>query len=211
MISNAAERLSARIRPFAAAGLVLVAGASPAFAHHPFEGVAADQLNLVQGLLSGLGHPLLGVDHVLFLVAIAFLALQRPGRWMLPLLSVGLAGSLLSQLVPLAPSLTGVIESAVSLSLVAEGLIGFGLLPQTLLLPLIGLHGYMLGSTIVGAEPTPLLAYGLGLLISQGLLLLLATGMSARVATLLGSQGRRLAACVWIGLGAVLAWSAMTA
>ena len=209
MISNAAERLSARIRPFAAAGLVFVVGASPAFAHHPFEGVPADQLTLLQGLFSGLGHPLLGVDHVLFLVAIAFLALRRPGRWMLPLLSVGLAGSLVSQLVPLAPSLTGVIESSVSLSLVAEGLIGFGLLPQSLLLPLIGLHGYMLGTTIVGAEPTPLLAYGFGLLISQGLLLLAATTLSERVSNLLGDKGRQLAACVLIGVGSALTWSAI--
>ena len=128
---------------------------------------------------------------------------------MLPLLSVGLAGSLVSQLVPLAPSLTGVIESSVSLSLVAEGLIGFGLLPQSLLLPLIGLHGYMLGTTIVGAEPTPLLAYGFGLLISQGLLLLAATTLSERVSNLLGDKGRQLAACVLIGVGSALTWSAI--
>ena len=60
---------------------------------------------------------------------------------------------------------------------------------------------------IVGAEPTPLLAYGLGLFMAQGSVLLLATSLSRRVGVLLGDQGRRLAAFLWVGLGAALTWS----
>ena len=206
---SAAERITARLRPISAALLLLLAGASPAFAHHPFEGVAASQLSSWQGLLSGIGHPLLGADHLLFLVAIAFLGLRQPGRWVLPLLAAGLSGSLLTQILPLPESFSLIAEVGVSLSLVIEGLIALGVLPTGLLLPLIGLHGYLLGGMIVGAEPTPLLAYGLGLFLAQGTVLLLATSLSRRVGVLLGHQGRRLAAFLWIGLGAALTWSAM--
>ena len=127
-----------------AALLLVLAGASPALAHHPFEGVEASSLTPVQGLISGLGHPLLGPDHLLFLLALVFLGLKRPLRWILPLLALGLGGSLLSQLVPLAPSFSSIAEVAVALSLAVEGLIALGLVPAALLLPLIGLHGYCL-------------------------------------------------------------------
>lgn len=194
-----------------AALLLLLAGASPAFAHHPFEGVEASQLAPVQGLISGLGHPVLGPDHLLFLVALAFLGLKRPMRWVLPLLVVGLSGSLVSQLLPLAPSFSAIAEVGVALSLAVEGLIGLGVLPAALLVPLIALHGYLLGSMVVGAEATPLLAYGAGLLISQGAVLLLATAVSRQLGDWIGSQGRRIAALAWIGIGAALAFSALTA
>ena len=41
-------------------------------------------LSAWQGLLSGIGHPLLGPDHLLFLLAIAFIGLKRPLAWVLP-------------------------------------------------------------------------------------------------------------------------------
>jgi len=191
--------------------LLLLAGASPAFAHHPFEGVEASQLAPIQGLISGLGHPLLGPDHLLFLVALTFLGLKRPLRWVVPLLAVGLGGSLMSQLLPLTPSLSAIAEVGVALSLAVEGLIGLGVIPSVVLFPLIALHGYLLGSMVVGAEPTPLLAYGAGLLISQGAVLLLATAVSRQLGDWMGHQTRRIAALAWIGIGAALAFSALTA
>ena len=208
---TAVARFAEPFRPLSAALLLLLAGASPAFAHHPFEGVEASQLAPVQGLISGLGHPVLGPDHLLFLVALAFLGLKRPMRWVLPLLAVGLGGSLVSQLLPLAPSVSAIAEVGVALSLAVEGLIGLGVLPAALLVPLIALHGYLLGSMVVGAEATPLLAYGAGLLISQGAVLLFATAASRQLSSWIGSQGRRIAALAWIGIGAALAFSALTA
>ena len=41
-------------------------------------------LSAWQGLLSGIGHPLLGPDHLLFLLAIAFIGLKRPLAWVCP-------------------------------------------------------------------------------------------------------------------------------
>jgi urease accessory protein len=74
---------------------------------------------------------------------------------------------------------------------------------------LFGLHGFLLGSTIVGAEPTPLLAYFFGLLIGQGVLLTLVCSVSQTVISRLGEQGRRLGAGIWIGIGIAFAWVAL--
>ena len=211
MTFSAAERIATRLRPMSAALLMLLAGASPALAHHPFEGVAATELNPLQGLISGIGHPLLGADHLLFLVAIVFLGLRQPVRWVLPLLAAGLGGSLLTQVLALPESFSAFAEAGVSLSLALEGLIALGVLPAQLLFPLVALHGYLLGGMIVGAEPTPLLAYGFGLFLAQGSVLLLSTTLSRHVGALLGDQGRRLVAFLWVGLGVALAWSAIAA
>ena len=158
-------------------------------------------------MISGIGHPLLGPDHLLFLLAIALVGLRQPRRWVLPLLALGLGGSLLSQLVPLPSALETAAEACVSLTLVLEGLVILGRLPVWLLLPAISLHGYLLGGAVIGAEPAPLFAYGLGLLIGQGVLLLAVTGVSSRLLEGVGSNGRQIAAGVWIGIGAAFTWS----
>ena len=192
------------------APLLLAASiAVPAYAHHPFGMGDSTGLTAWQGLLSGIGHPLLGPDHLLFLLAVAFIGLRRPIKWVLPLLAVGLAGSAFSQFIPLPDAIAPWAEALVSLSLVIEGLMALALVPVQWLLPLIGLHGFLLGSTIVGAEPTPLATYFLGLLIAQGALLLLVTTASKEVINWLGEQGQRLGAGIWIGIGLAFAWVAI--
>ena len=165
------------------------------------------QLSLTQGLISGIGHPLLGPDHLLFLVAVALVGWAQPRRWMLMLLAVGLLGSGIAQVVPLAESLTPWAEAAVSLTLVLEGLVILEKLPVISLLPAIALHGYLLGGTIDGAEPTPQLGYGLGLLLSQGAVLLTAVSISRGLQSWIGEHNRQLLAAVWIGIGSAFAWS----
>jgi urease accessory protein len=197
------------LRQTAVAALALQLMASPAFAHHPFGMGESGALTAWQGLLSGLGHPLLGPDHLLFLLALGFVGLQRPLRWVLPLLAIGLGGSLLSQFIPLPDAVAPWAEALVSLSLAVEGLIALSMAPATWLLPLFGLHGFLLGSTIVGAEPSPLLSYFLGLLLAQGSLLLLVTAWSQGLVERLGAQGRRLGAGIWIGIGMAFAWVAL--
>ena len=151
----------------------------------------------------------LAVGALLFLVALAFVGLKRPKAWALPLLAVGLAGSGLAQLVSLPPAMTGWAEALTALSLALEGLVALSVLPSAWLLPLFGLHGFLLGGMMVGAEPTPLLAYFGGLMLGQGVLLLLVTSLSQRLLTWLGADGRRLAAGIWIGIGCALAWVAL--
>lgn len=207
-ISKAAGgRLRAAV--IAAAPVLVLAQVAPALAHHPFGMAEGAELNGWQGLLSGIGHPLLGPDHLLFLVALAFVGLKRPKAWALPLLAVGLAGSGLAQLVSLPPAMTGWAEALTALSLALEGLVALSVLPSAWLLPLFGLHGFLLGGMMVGAEPTPLLAYFGGLMLGQGALLLLVTSLSQRLLAWLGADGRRLAAGIWIGIGCALAWVAL--
>ena len=194
------------------AGLSLLAIlllASPAFAHHPFGMGDSAALTPLQGLLSGIGHPLLGPDHLLFLLAIAFIGLHRPRAWVMPLLAIGLAGSVASQFILLPEAMAPWAEALVSLSLAAEGLIVLSVLSPLWLCPLIALHGFLLGSTIVGAEPTPLFTYFLGLLIGQGVLLLVVSNWSKTLLERLGAQGQRLGAGIWMGIGMAFAWVAL--
>ncbi len=183
--------------------------ASPAFAHHPFGMGDSAALTPLQGFLSGVGHPLLGPDHLLFLLAIALIGLKRPLAWVVPLLALGLGGSVLSQFIPLPEAIAPWAEALVSLSLAVEGLIALSVISPLWLCPLIALHGFLLGSTIVGAEASPLLTYFLGLLVGQGCLLLLVAAWSKGLLDRLGSQGQRLGAGIWMGIGMAFAWVAL--
>ena len=199
-------------RPLQIAGfsfLTVVLIASPAWAHHPFGMGDSTALTPWQGLISGIGHPLLGPDHLLFLLAIALIGLKRPLAWVLPLLAIGLFGSLVSQFIPLPDAMAPWAEALVSLSLAVEGLIALTVLSPLWLFPLIALHGFLLGSTIVGAETTPLLTYFLGLFLGQGALLLLIAAWSKGLLARLGSQGQRLGAGIWMGIGMAFAWVAL--
>ena len=161
------------------------------------------------GIVEWHWSPLLGPDHLLFLLAIAFIGLQRPRAWVIPLLAAGLSGSVLSQFIPLPDAVAPWAEALVSLSLVVEGLMALTVASASWLLPLVALHGFLLGSTIVGAEPTPLATYFLGLLIGQGALLLVVTSWSQSLLERIGAQGQRLGAGIWMGIGMAFAWVAL--
>jgi len=53
--------------------LALLSIATPALAHHPLAGQPMETFS--HGLLSGIGHPLLGFDHLFFVVAVGVAAL----------------------------------------------------------------------------------------------------------------------------------------
>ena len=188
---------------------VLLSALAPAaaLAHHPFAMAEGLELSPLMGLVSGIGHPLLGPDHLLFLLAIGFVGLQRPMAWVLPLLAAGLLGSAIAQGLPLAEAVAPWAEALVALTLVLAGVVALGKVSPAALVPAMGLHGYLLGGTVVGAEPTPLLAYMLGLLISQGVLLLMVTAGSRRLLAAVQDNGRQLLAGIWIGIGAAFAWT----
>jgi len=150
--------------------LALVAGAVPASAHHPMGGVTP--VTFLQGLLSGFGHPVLGLDHLAALVVVGLLA-SRAGRgwWLLPSLWIAAMG--LGVFAHLgAIGLPGA-EFLVAGSLVAIALIG--VFAPRLPLAVIGTvfaaggfsHGHALAESVVGAEPMPMVAYLIGLVIVQ--------------------------------------------
>ena len=54
-----------------------------ALAHHPLAG--APMTTLQEGLLSGIGHPILGLDHLFFILLVGVIAFNTKHRWMAPL------------------------------------------------------------------------------------------------------------------------------
>jgi urease accessory protein len=179
--------------------------AAPASAHHLMALFHLTQPTPLAGLLSGIGHPLLGPDHLLFLLALGLVGLQQSGRWMLALLATGLTASGVGLLLPGLPG----AETLVALSLVLVGLVLCERAPRLMLLPAFALHGYVLSASVIGWEPTPVAAYLLGLLISQGTLLLLALGLVRRAAARWSAQRLRLAAGLLMGIGAAFAWTSL--
>lgn len=189
-------QVSARGRALAltaSTGLLCLAtlGPAPVHAHHVVE-LTELQPTLLNGLLSGLAHPVLGPDHLLFLLALSLLGLKQRRLWMLLLLGVGLAGSAAALVLPGLPQAELLV--AATLALVAGVLMGW--LPRVVLLPAMALHGYVLSATVLGWSTLPLASYLVGLLISQGLLLLLALQVMRPLSQRLTMPGRR-----WFALG----------
>lgn len=202
-------RADFRLWPLAAGmGLALIslAMAGPARAHHLME-LTAMAPSPLTGFLSGLAHPILGPDHLLFLCALSLVGLRRRAPWMLALLATGLLGSVVGLVRPGLPF----AEAAVAFSLVVVALVWLKHWPKPLLLPAIALHGYVLSNTVLGWSQGPLAFYGLGLLVSQGALLLLALTVLRSLADGFSPQRRALIAAGLIGCGAAWTWSALVA
>ena len=195
-------RLGAAL-PLGAAALLLLS-AAPASAHH-LMGLFHLSPSPLSGLVSGLAHPMLGPDHLLFLLALGLVGLQKRLGWMVGLLATGLAGSSLGLVLPGLP----LAEPLVALSLVVVALVLLGRLPALLLLPAFALHGYVLSASVIGWEPNPIAFYLVGLLISQGLLLATALTLVRRWGTGLNPAQLRLTAGILIGVGSSFAWSAL--
>ncbi|MFY8148411.1 MAG: HupE/UreJ family protein [Prochlorococcaceae cyanobacterium] len=185
-------------------GLASLLVAVPAQAHHLIE-ILGLQPTPVNGLLSGLAHPLIGPDHLLFLLALSLVGLAQRSAWMLALLATGLAGSVVGLVLPDLPG----AEAAVALSLAVVGLVQLQRLPRWSLVPAFALHGYVLSSSVLGWSAMPVAFYLVGLLLSQGALLLLALGVLRRAAAGLTPGRQRLLAAGLIGCGGAWAWSSL--
>jgi urease accessory protein len=156
-----------RTKHISAAIAASVAGVfvtAPAFAHHVMGGRLPETWS--EGLLSGLGHPVIGLDHLAAIVAVGLLAASLRQGLLLPLAfviasSVGAALHVMAVDVPFA-------EGAVAVTVIVLGALllrGEALPAATLagLFAIAGLfHGYAFGESIVGAERAPLAAYFIG-------------------------------------------------
>ena len=142
--------------------------ATAAHAHHPMGGTTP--ATLMEGLLSGLGHPLIGIDHFLFIAGAGVLAAKFRRGWILP--PVFVLASVLTTLVRYLGADAGLGELPVAASLVVLGAMMLAGTPRegvvaVLFLVAGTIHGHALGEAIVGAEQTPLVAYLAGLAIIQ--------------------------------------------
>ena len=68
-----------------AAGIVAVQLliSAPAWAHHPLGGRLP--ANFWEGIISGFGHPVIGFDHLAFVIASGLIALKITGGVLIPL------------------------------------------------------------------------------------------------------------------------------
>jgi urease accessory protein len=191
------------------ASLPFLLAAAPAFAHHPMGGTTP--ATFMQGLLSGVGHPVIGPDHLAFLVAMGIAV--GIGRLSLALPVLFVAASGLGVVLHFNGINLPLAEVMVAASVVLAGaLIATGrALPSMAwgaLFAFAGLfHGYAFGEAIVGAESAPLGAYLLGLIIVQSALAVgvaLAVGrtgaaISARAPRLAGAAIGAVGIAVLIG------------
>jgi urease accessory protein len=185
----------------AIAALLLTAGT--ASAHHAMGGAMPSTFS--QGLLSGLGHPVIGLDHLAFLIAIGVAVGVGGLNLALPILFV--AASALGVGIHVGGFGLPGAELIVAASVVIAGfLIATGRkLPLGAWAALFGFaglaHGYAYGESIFGAETTPLSAYLLGLVVIQSAL---AVGVATlwRVSKLnVTAVAPRLAGAAVFGIG----------
>jgi len=145
----------------AAATGLLTLMASPALAHHPMGGTTPG--TFMEGLLSGFGHPIIGFDHLAFIIAVGIAAAFTEKRLLSPLAFIlaTVAGCLLIVSGVALPFAEIVITGSVVLlgALILSG----RRIPGAVYLALFAgaglFHGWAYGEAIVGAEATPLITY----------------------------------------------------
>ena len=144
--------------------------ALPAAAHHPIGGAMPG--NFMEGLLSGFGHPIIGFDHLLFIVAVGVACYYFGQR--IATLAAFLAGALAGTLLHLQMPPLPYADAWVAATLILLGVLFFrrhDFLKRKAAIVLFVLsgvaHGYAYGEAIVGAESTPLLAYLAGFTLVQ--------------------------------------------
>lgn len=167
------------------AALLLAAGISSAHAHHVMD--YAMPATALEGLLSGLGHPVIGIDHLLFIAGAGVLA-ARLRRGYLPPLVFVIASVTVAGMRYLGVDV-GLDELWIAGSLVVLGAIMLaarelaGGVVAVLFLVAGALHGYALAEAIVGAEPAPLAAYLAGLTLIQSAIAIAAWWIATWLAT----------------------------
>jgi urease accessory protein len=155
---------------------VLASIATPAFAHHPMGGQTPSTLG--EGLLSGIGHPIIGLDHLAFVIAAGVAAVLIGRRLVAPLFFIvaTVTGTLLHLNAIGLPMAETVIALSVAL---IGGMIMSGRTFSTAiwaaLFSVAGLfHGFAYGEAVFGAETTPVVAYLAGFGVTQYLIALAA-------------------------------------
>ncbi len=136
------------------AGVLLTTFASPALAHHPLGGMPMETFG--HGLLSGIGHPLLGFDHLFFVIAMGVAALFTGRKYLTPAAYIG--GMLVGCYAMYAGIGLPMKEAVIALSLLVVGgivLSGRGLSAGafTALFLVFGLfHGSAFGDAMAAQE-----------------------------------------------------------
>lgn len=164
------------LRSAALAVPALLMAPALALAHHPTGGETPD--TVWHGFLSGVGHPIIGLDHLAFVVAIGLIAAtllpQGRNRALLTPISflvAAMIGCALHLVTHHLPLLFSEIMVVLSVFVVGGLLLARRSLPAA---PFLGgiavaglFHGIAYGETIIGAEMGPVLAYLVGFTVTQ--------------------------------------------
>jgi len=151
-----------RILLSATAMVLMSAGA--AFAHHPLGGMTPQ--TAMHGFLSGVGHPVIGFDHLAFIIGVGLIAAFHRNKLAMPAAFV--AGTVGGTMLTLAAVSLPLAEIVITGSVVAAGVVAMrgkimDLRVAAILAAAAGLfHGWAYGAAVIGAETTPVIAYLVG-------------------------------------------------
>jgi urease accessory protein len=203
------------MKKFLAAALML--GASPALAHHPLSG--APMTTFADGALSGIGHPVLGFDHLFFVALAGIAGLLMGRRFAAP--GAYLAAMLLGCGLMYAGIGLPAKEAMIALSLLVMGgivLSGRAMAPGLMLALFAGFglfHGSAFGDAVAGVEGgvggAVLMGYLLGLSVVQFGVAVAAGWVAETVfrTRAAGAVNARLAGAVVAGAGLLLTLEAV--
>lgn len=195
-------------------GISLLLTAAPATAHHAFGGETPS--NFFEGLLSGMAHPVIGLDHFAFVVAVGLLSAIKQRGFFIPVAFVltALAGTGIHLMSMDLPG----TELVISASVLAFGaMLAMKNSPNLIVLIVLAatlgiFHGYAYGESIVGAEMTPLVAYLAGFTIIQLVVAMVVYGIGKLVLNKVTDQSSlplRFAGFTICGAGAAFLASLM--
>lgn len=180
----------------------------PALAHHPIGGTTPT--NLGEGLLSGIGHPIIGIDHLAFVVGVG-IAASFVSRGLLVaffFIATTVFGSCIHLLAVHLPNAEIVVACSVLLLgiMIAMARRNYFLLWGSFFMIAGFFHGYAYGESIVGAETTPLLAYLVGFFATQSAIATGAFLISLKIQSKYNSPliGPRIAGGIIAGVGSIL-------
>ena len=148
--------------------------ATPAWAHHPLGGMLP--ANFFEGIMSGFGHPIIGLDHLAFIIASGLLAVGIARGILIPIafiIATGIGAGMHLQAIDLP-----IPEIMIAASVVLFGIllairqthkltINYTLIIAGLAAVAGIFHGHAYGEGIFGAETTPLVAYLIGFTLIQ--------------------------------------------
>lgn len=150
---------------------VVLSAATAANAHHAMDGRTPE--TFIEGFISGIAHPVIGIDHFVFLSVVALLAYSAGGRGRSVIPGAFAAATVLGTIIHLGSADLPMSEVVIALSVLLGGIlvlsrVNLSTAVLSALVVSFGIfHGYAYGESIIGAEQTPLLAYLAGFAIVQ--------------------------------------------
>ncbi|MCC7390393.1 MAG: HupE/UreJ family protein [Phycisphaerales bacterium] len=176
----------------------------------PAAALAHDESGAAGGLLSGMHHPVSGLDHIVAMIAVGLWGAQlgKPGVWLLPVtfpLMMAVGGFLGLAGVPLPAVELGIAFSAIVLGAVV---LANAKLPLWAAMLIVGcfavFHGHAHGTELPESASAAL--YSIGFVISTGLLHATGIGIGLLQHWKRGAIAVRFAGCLVTMAGVYFAW-----